>query len=220
MENEQAQPTVPQQIQAEQMEQQPSDITICMICREKNLTDQVVFNNCKRCNEVYCLHYASTIDPAYCTNCLHDVRVTEEVVTKTQTHYNEASDKLYTRTRKAKKISLGGMHWLFQARKISMLTDLELELAIEYHRDILNQMLYERDERRIQHFQRNRGKALPVKFSGSVTENTTETIIAKKTRTKTATKLDPVAQLAAAMQVLMQAGMTPEMIAKMAKGGK
>ena len=124
---------------------QPPDITICMVCREKNLTDQVVFNNCLKCNEVYCLHFASTIDPAYCTNCLHDVQITEEVITKTETHYNEQTDTLITRTRKAKRVTLGGMHWLFQARKISMMTDLELGLAIEYHGDIQRAMILERD---------------------------------------------------------------------------
>lgn len=219
MENEQDQPETPQV----QVEQQPpiNEITICMICREKNLTDQVVFNNCGKCNIIYCLHYASTIDPAYCTNCLHDVRVTEETITKTQTHYNEETDQTYSRTRKAKKITLGGMHWLFQARKINTLTDLELELAIEYHKDILNSMLYERDERRVNHFNRNRGKSLPVRFAGdSVIETSSETIITKNTKTKTAKKVDPAAMLAQAMQVLMQAGMTPEQIAKMAMGGK
>ena len=219
MENEQDQPP---QITAEpeQPQTQPSDIIICMVCREKNLTDQVVFNNCKKCGEVYCLHYASNIDPAYCTNCLHDVRVTEEIISKTQTHYNENLDKTYTRTRKCKQISLGGMHWLFQSRKIDMLTDLELELAIEYHRDILTQMLYEREERRVNHFARNRGKALPVKFSGDSVTETSETLIVKKTRTRAATTADPMVLMAEAMKTLMQAGMTPEMIAKLVKNSK
>lgn len=210
--------------------QQPSDnkpnqliedteTTICILCREVNLTDRVVFNTCKRCGETYCLHYASTIDPGYCTHCLHDVQVREEIVTKTETHYNEETDKTYTKTRRAKRISLGGMHWLFQARKIQMMTDLELELAIEYHRDTLNSMLYERDERRSQKAHRNAGKPLPLKFNGAVTESE-NTVQVTKTKVKQGTKVDPQAQLAAALRTLSNAGLTAEMIAKIAAGGK
>lgn len=204
--------------QQEQVNGEPGiKMTICLLCKEHNLTDQVTFNKCKRCDEIYCLHFASTVDPAYCTYCLNDIQVTEEVITKTETHYNEQTDKIYERKRRAKRISMGGMHWLFQARKISMLTDTELEVAIEYHRDILNNMLYEREERRVQHFARNRGKALPVRFSGnSVTESSTETIVTKQTKVKNATKADPAAQLAEALKILMGSGMSAEDIAKMA----
>ena len=60
-----------------------------------------------------------------------------------------------------------------------------------------------------------------MKFSdGSVTETTHESVTVKKTRTRVATKADPAAQLADAMKILMQAGMTPEMIAKMVGGKK
>jgi hypothetical protein len=193
-------------------------IQVCLVCREQNLTSQVTFNNCKGCGSVYCIHYASTIDPAYCTECLHDVTVKEEVIIKIQESYNPETDKLTSRTRKAKKITLGGMHWLFQARRIESLTDLELELAIEYHRDILNQMLLERDERRIERFHRNRGKGLPIRFDqGSVAETTlSEETITKKTRIKQAVKADPMAVLQAAINMMKQSGMTPEMIARMA----
>jgi len=208
-----------QQLSEDSGNQQPSEITICMLCREQNLTDQTQFNNCKKCNSVYCLHYASTIDPGYCTNCLYDVQVKEEIVSKTETHYNEKEDKTYQRTRKAKRISLGGMHWLFQARKIQLMTDLELELAIEYHRDTLNQMLYERDERRSQKAHRNAGKPLPLKFVGAVTESES-TVEVKRTKVKQATKADPTTQFAQAAKVLASLGLTPEMIAKLASGGK
>lgn len=193
-------------------------IQVCVACRELNLTDQVTFNNCKGCGQVYCLHYASTIDPAYCTECLHDVTVKEETIVKTQESYNPESDKIYSRTRRAKKITLGGMHWLFQTRKIDTLTDLELDLAIEYHRDILNQMLLEREERRIQKFHRNRGKGLPVRFDqGSVTETTLNTeTVTKKVKVRQSVKADPMAVLQAAMAALKNAGLSPEAIAKMA----
>lgn len=200
-------------------QKQDLDVKICSICRERNLTDQTSFNNCSKCSIVYCLHYASTIDPQYCTDCLHDVVVKEEVITKTETHYNEEKDQLYTRTRKAKRTTIGGMHWLFAARKISTLNDLELDLAIEYHRDYLNQMLYERDERRSQKAHRNLGKSLPVSFS-SVGE--TSTIEVKKTRVKQATKAnDPAAMLLQALKTLQGTGLSQEDIIKMAiKGAK
>lgn len=197
-------------------------IQICSICREKNLTDSVEFNNCARCNQVYCLHYASSIDPAYCTECLHNVSVIEEIIVKKQEFYNEATDQVYTRTRKAKKITIGGMHWLFQARRIKSLTDLELGLSIEYHQDILTNLLYERDERKVQKFHRNAGKKVGINFdkSGSVTEQIDSTVTVKKTRTKTATKVDPQAQLLVALQMLKNSGFSPEAIAKMAVSGK
>lgn len=192
-----------------------SDVQICVICREKNLTDQTQFNNCVKCQRVYCLHYSSTIDPQYCTGCLHDVQVKEEIVSKTETHYNEETDKLYTRTRKAKRISLGGMHWLFAARKIRNLDDLELDLAIEYHKDVLSQMLYERDERRSQKAHRYAGKQ--IKFESTVKSESTVEV--KKTKVKQATKADPMAALAEALKTLQKSGLSVDDIAKMAIGG-
>lgn len=193
-------------------------IYICSDCRERNLTDQTQFNNCIKCNEVYCLHYASTIDPRYCTNCLHDVKVTEEIIKKTESHYNEQTDKVYSRTRTAKRIVLGGMHWLFQSRKISTLTDLELEIAIEYHRDLLSQMLYEREERRAKKAHRNAG--VKINFVGSVKTTTSESIEVKFKKVKQAVKNDPNQKLADALAQLQQLGYSADMIAKMVSGRK
>lgn len=202
----------------EDKSEQPITINICSICRERNLTDQTQFNNCSKCGQIYCLHYSSTIDPQYCTSCLYDVSIKEEIISKTETHYNEETDQLYTRTRKAKRITLGGMHWLFVARKINKLTDLELDLAIEYHRDILSQMMYERDERRSQKAHRNAGKKLPISFSNSVVQTDSQVEV-KKTKIKQATKADPATLLANALKILQQNGLSIDEIAKMAARG-
>lgn len=188
---------------------------ICELCSEKNLTDIVSFNNCKECGRIYCLHFASNIDPAYCTECLHDVSIKEETIVKRQEHYNSQTEKVYTRTRKARRVSIGGLHWLFRSRKIHTLTDFELDLAIEYHRAILSEMLLERDQRRAEYAHRNRGKGLPIILNpGESNTVTTEETTIKKTRIRQATKADPAAMMQAAMEQLLKMGMTPEMIAK------
>lgn len=199
------------------IESKESATEVCDLCKEKNLTDRTQFSICTQCNKVYCLHFASTIDPKYCTSCLNDVVVTEETIKKTSEHYNENTDKVYRKVQSAKRITIGGLHWLFQARKIDTLSDLELELAIEYHMEYLNLLLREREERRVERAHRN--KNVKINFS-SVQVTESSTIEVKKTRVKKATKVDPAQQLAEALADLQKLGFSPEMIAKMAASGK
>src|SRR5271165_3282189 len=49
--------------------------TICELCNIRNLTHQVLLRKClsPECNRVYCVHFASTVDPNICLYCLSDI---------------------------------------------------------------------------------------------------------------------------------------------------
>lgn len=139
--------------------------------------------------------------------------MTDQTITKKTEHYNEETDKTYTKTSKARQIQFSGLDWLFYQRRINDLNDTELLLAIEYHRSIYNSMMYERDKRRADYAHRNAGKKIifPTSSSANVTEVTTTKV--KKTRTVKASKPDQtMANVAALLEVLVKQGKSKEEI--------
>lgn len=192
--------------------------TICQVCREQNLIQQIHLVLCLRCNREYCIHFASTVDPSCCSKCCFDVTMTDETIYKKTEHYNEELDKVYTKTSKARQIKFGGLDWLFYQRRIKDLNDTELLLAIEYHHAIYTAMVYERDQRRAEHAHRNAGKKITFAHSANVTSETTT----KRTKTVKATAPDAAAaNIKALLEVLIKQGKTPqEIMAMFAKGTK
>jgi hypothetical protein len=162
-------------------------ITICAICNSQNLVQSTYLNQCNApgCSNVYCLHFASPIDPHICLYCLSDVVCTEEIGRSTHSHKNDDTGITHSYTRRYKSIKFSGLDWLFQQRKISSLNNTELQVAIEYHRAILNGMIFEREHRREEqlHRNKNKGTQMPDILAGSQIKASNTTIKVKKTRT-------------------------------------
>jgi hypothetical protein len=177
----------------------------CRACLEANLVQDVRIARCVKCELLFCTHFASTIDPQYCTECLSDITLTKEVVTKTYTYYNEETDIVTEYKRRARYIKLDGLDWLFAQRKIVALTDNELELAVEYHREILHGMLREREERRIK--QLHRYANTPKDAATQSLDSATVTAQTVK-RTKTIQSSKAAATASATMQAMLAGGMT------------
>jgi hypothetical protein len=119
-------------------------ITICDICRENNLTKKIKVSSCKECSRDYCIHFASSVDPSYCSDCLAEVSMEKSVIVRVTEHSVSGSKLKYQRRSSAVQIRFGGEDFLFYSRKIHTLSDLELELAIEYHHAIYSSMILER----------------------------------------------------------------------------
>ena len=153
---------------------------VCKGCLEANLVEDVRIARCGKCDKRYCSHFASNIDPAQCTECLSDVSMIKEVVVKTYEHYDEETDTTTSYRRKARSIRLEGMDWLFAQRKICTLSDDALELAIEYHREILQGMLAEREDRRNKKAHRYANVNFQVDTAKSTETKTTKKISSSK----------------------------------------
>lgn len=206
---------IPLPAQAESTEHHLTS-TVCDTCLELNLTTKSAIA-CARCEQAFCLHFASTVDAQYCVNCLSDISVTKQVITKTYEHKNQETGQTTFYRRRARDIKISGLDWLFSQRKIAELADVELDLAIEYHRNILNLMIAEQEQRRNAKMHRYAGVKVIVAPSTTLVTDTTQTTV-KKTRTVSKTKAQE--QLAALLKSLMASGMTPDMIAALAKGKK
>jgi len=157
--------------------------------------------------------------------CLADVSLYKEVITKSYIHesYNEETDTVTTTEykRKARSIRLEGMDWLFAQRKIHTLTDESLELAIEYHREILSGMLAEREQRRAEYRHRYAGVKEVPSPSGSVDKSLQTNTTVKRTRTISSTKAAATAD--SILQSMLAGGADiskiMEMLEKASKGG-
>ena len=55
---------------------------VCDACFEQNLSTNVHIQKCVVCSEPYCSHHASTVDPTHCSDCLYDVSVQIDTITK------------------------------------------------------------------------------------------------------------------------------------------
>lgn len=183
---------------------------VCVSCLEANLLAEIKVTRCTECDKLYCIHFASNIDPAKCTSCLSEVTLHKEVVTKTYEHYNEETDVVTVYKRRAKSIRLEGMDWLFAQRKIKDISDDSLELAIEYHRQLLfNGLIAEREQRRIKYLHRNAGASLPS-VSPQKDSATSSTTVTKTTKTIKSTKATATAD--GALKAAMAKGLTKEQL--------
>lgn len=189
----------------------------CRNCQVANLSEDVRIARCKRCSSIYCVHFASSIDPAFCVECLSNVTLNKEIITKTYTHehYDEETDTTTTTEykRRAKSIRLEGLDWLFIQRKIVQMRDEELELAIEYHREILHAMLAEREDRKAKFLHRYAG-VKPSTETVNIDGSTTTTV--KKTRTISSTKA--AATASSVLESMLNSGTDAATLLKMLEG--
>lgn len=201
-------------IEAQEIEEPHLTATVCDVCLELNLTHPTSVIRCARCGQAFCFHFASTVDAQYCVNCLSDISISKSVITKTYEHKNEETGDVTFYRRKAREIKINGLDWLFTQRKIVDLSDLDLDLSTEYHRNILSLMIAEQEQRRTAKLHRYAG--VKIHFpTASPTESTKTTTTVKKTRTVSKTKAQE--QLAALLKQMQGKGITVEKIAEMLK---
>lgn len=187
---------------------EPLDNIVCDECLEKDLTENIHIQRCTHCNDEYCIHHTSVIDPAQCEQCCSDVKVEISTIKKVIID----SKMGHIRSRKARQIKLGGLHWLFAQRKIQEMGDDDLIRAIEYHRAIYDSLIFEREKRRAETFHRNANKPFKVPTS-TTTVKTVKTI-------KTVKAAPAAPDLTVLLEQLKKAGFTKEQIMAMAMGKK
>ena len=157
--------------------------TVCDVCLELNLTTKVHVEKCERCEQAFCFHYASNVDARYCVNCMSDISMTKQVISKEYIHRDEKERITSVYRRRAREVQIKGLSWLFAQRKITELSDVELDLSIEYHRNIMILMIDEQERRRNARIHRYAGVKvhIPTPSTTSVIDTTRTTV--KKTRT-------------------------------------
>jgi len=182
--------------------------SVCPTCLASNLLTEIKIARCVKCFKLYCTHFASTIDPLYCVECLSDITLFKETMTKTYERTDEEGNVTSTYKKRAKHVRLEGLNWLFSQRKIISLSDDELELSIEYHREILSGMLDERETRKNAYMHRFANAPLPKKEGGTEASVTTKTTKRIKSTTEGA-------KVSSVLKAMMASGMTPQQIMEM-----
>ena len=170
---------------------------VCDACAVENLSNPIFLARCTECSSIYCSHNTSENDPQYCRDCVKDVQIVRR----------EGRDK-------TKLVSYSGADWLFTARKIHNMNDLQLETAIEYHWAILNTMLAERSDRQREAFRKSvikianfKPSAQPLDMSGMPVPKVKKIKVAK----------DPSDVAKKMIADLMKNGFTLDMLKALAK---
>jgi len=181
-------------------------IPICLDCEQSETPDQV-HKICLKCGITYCVHYASATDIRFCSNCLSDFRVVESIEIKTVERIASDGEVLSRKRQTARNIRLEGMDWLFQAQKISSMTDEDILNAIEYHGAIKSLLINEREERKVEHYKKLQGIRISPRVETPAITN------GKKTRTRVEKKAPDANAVASALNTLLGANIDPAMLA-------
>ena len=188
---------------AQDEEAQHLTSTVCDSCLELNLLTKSSIA-CARCGQAFCLHFASTVDAQYCVNCMSDISITKQVITKSYEHSNPETGARSFYRRRAREIQIKGLDWLFAQRKIAELADVELDLAIEYHRNIEQLMIAEQERRRNAKMHRYAGVSFKIAPTPGTEVTDSKTTTVKKSRTVSKNK--QAEQLAALLKSMMAKG--------------
>ena len=190
---------------------------VCDVCLELNLTTKSVIK-CARCEQAFCYHFASAVDAQYCVNCMSDISVSKSTITKTYESTNQETGIKTFYRRRAREIKIDGMSWLFAQRRIKELGDEELDMVIEYHRNVLSLLIDESERRRNEKMHRyaNVKMVIPTAATTKVTDTSSTTT--KRTRTVSKTKANE--GVAALLSSLLAKGMKLEDIAAQIAGKK
>jgi len=185
---------------------------VCDICIGDNLLKDVGVRKCARCENPFCIHYASKADPlTYCVTCMSTIILTRSVVTKTYEHYDEVTDTLRSYSRRAREIHLAGEDWMFAQRRVNTLTDAELDMVIEYHRQYLNLLCADQERRTAEKRHRYAGVKMQLPSAAVTTTTVTTT---KKVST---VKLDKQKEQAASLIATLDPTMVAMLLAKLKK---
>jgi len=226
-------PDIPQRLETEvcEIHHKPLPLhKLCNECMEANLLQEGVvetFRDCPTCGESFCPHAVSHLDPKYCIFCCNDFQFTSTDETITREVKDEDGSITSKKSFRVRHMTLGGDHYLLYNRAITVMSNVELECGIEYHRGILNGMIREREDRRIAYAHRNKGKTagnenapiLDMDANGAA-RFTLSSAPLKRTRTlKVKAVADSEekkkAKAALLIQQLIDRGMTPERFAQL-----
>jgi hypothetical protein len=214
------------------MTYEQDQIPVCVHCDNIDSLDRI--KTCAKCSVQYCEHFSSEIDIRFCGNCMKDFKVTNSIEIRTTEQTNNAGEVIYKKRVQCKRLHLEGTDWLFTANKISTLSDDDLDCTIEYHRAIASLMLHEREERRIEKYQKLNKQVITLQRNSNV-DNTGAVRGSLKTdaqkaedaaykqskRTSTTkTKTPDAATLADAIALLIKSGISAEKIAELVGGKK
>lgn len=195
--------------------------TVCDDCLSLNLTTKVQVITCERCGQPFCYHFTSNIDTRYCVNCMSNVSVTKQVISKEYIHRDENEKVTSVYRRNAREIKIDGTDWLFMQRKIHDMSDLEVDLSVEFHRNALMLLINEQELRRnakMHRYAAMKKGYIPSPSDGSVQVSDSTTVTVKKTRTISKNKAQD--QLNALLGSMLGGGKSLDEIAALLKGGK
>ena len=182
------------------------DDTVCSECAFGNLVKNVGIKRCIRCDKAFCSHFACTITPLeYCVNCMGNLELERKVVTTKIDVYDPETDTVKTYRRLPyRSIHINGDDWLFAQRRIGSLSDVELELSIEFHREYLQLLAVEQDRRKAERLHKASQVKLPLAMPTGTTSKTV-----RETKTTTTTKQNKkVDQLSMVFDQMLNSGMS------------
>lgn len=134
-------------------------IPTCKYC----LNEQT--KTCLMCQSHYCVLHSAKFSPNFCKDCLTNLSVIMDTISRTSTEYDMLDDELVTKVIQSKTLQLDGPDWIFYRTWIDNLSEENWLEVYQLHYFVLKYMEYQNEVRKIKRARRIAQAPLSVKMT-------------------------------------------------------
>lgn len=120
----------------------------CKYC----LNEQI--RTCLMCKSRFCVLHAAKFSPNFCQDCLSNIGVIRNIVTRTSVEYDMIDDQILPKVIHAPTLQLDGPDWVFYQAWLAERTEEEWMDVYQFHYFILKYMEYENELRKVKQTRR------------------------------------------------------------------
>ena len=136
----------------------PAPLT-CKFCLNEH------FKECLMCKSRYCVLHAAKFSPNFCKDCLVNLSVILNTITRSSTEFDMLDDELVIKSVESKTLQLDGADWLFYSKWIEELPEDQWLEIYQFHYFVLKMMEHENEIRKVKRAKRIASAPLSVKIT-------------------------------------------------------
>lgn len=133
------------------------------VCCKYCLSEQT--KTCLMCQSRYCVLHAAKFSPNFCKDCLTNLSVIMDTISRTSTEYDMLDDQLVTNVIQSKTLQLDGPDWVFYSTWIENLREEDWLEIYQFHYFVLKYMEYQNEIRKVKRAKRIASAPLSVKMT-------------------------------------------------------
>jgi hypothetical protein len=141
------------------MDQPTVQLVTCKFCLNENV------KICLKCKSNYCAIHAAKFSPNFCQECLSNLSVILNTISRTTTEYDLIDEVLYIKPGAVNKLQLDGPDWIFYSTWIENLSEEDWLAVYQFHYFIIKMMEYENEVRKVKQARRVASAPLAIRVT-------------------------------------------------------
>jgi len=134
----------------------------CKFCLNENIKE------CIQCGSRFCALHAAKFSPNFCKECLTNLAVIIDTVTRTSTDYDMLDGELVLKAVQANRLRLDGPDWVFYNTWITNLSEEDWLQIYQFHYYVLKRMEAENEIRKVKRARRIANAPLSTRVTKEV----------------------------------------------------